>query len=187
MSVRSKPPRPEPKARAGGIGEIALYCRNPPGSVAVLAPATQLAAPAALDVLTRPATEAELRWVRATWSRCMRASTAAGPGGSKFVALGHRKDGLQIDARLLSRAHHGLVDSLLPYCSVRVAYLADLPDEPVGWAAFEDRTLHFVFVVPFSRRAGVARALIAPLGCSALSHITPDAWPLLRYLNGENA
>jgi hypothetical protein len=140
-----------------------------------------------LHVIVRPASDSELRWVKATWSRAMRATTVHGATGNKAVRIGTRQDGLELDASLFSQAHHALVDRLLgqPGVRVDVACLPDVPDEPVGWCSYVDTGLHFVFVVPYARNSGVARKLIAAHGFTQASHMTADGLAYLyRYLNG---
>lgn len=102
----------------------------------------------------------------------------------KVVRIGLRGDGVEIDASMLSRAMHSLVDSLLAESTVLVATLPDMPEEPCGWVAFNGPILHFAFVAPIARHAGVARQLVSPLGCSSASHMTALGVVLTRYLRG---
>jgi hypothetical protein len=102
----------------------------------------------------------------------------------KGVRIGLRGDGVEIDASMLTRALHSLVDSLLSESTVLVATLPDMPDEPCGWVAHAGPVLHFAFVAPIARNAGVARQLVSPLGCSSASHMTSMGAVLTRYLRG---
>lgn len=135
-------------------------------------------------VVVRPASASELRWICATWSRAMRASTYQDVG-TKMVQFGRRGDGISIDASFLSRAHHLLVDSLIPNVTLHVACLPDVPTEPVGWCAFSGAVLHFVYVLPCVRRSGVARALLAGKHLLSASHMTPDGRHLEAYIGNE--
>ena len=48
----------------------------------------------AIEVAVRPAAQPELRWVCATWSRAMRATTVASAMRRKSVRIGLRGDGV---------------------------------------------------------------------------------------------
>lgn len=165
----------------------------------------------ALDVTIRPAESAELRFVQATWTKSMRATSPErwvqrynadvkrhsdrgpmparvwraykSPAGS-MLTLGIDDDGVALHPRLWIEAHSRLVDHLLESSVVYVATLPDVPSEIVGWVVAADDVAHFCYVIPAARRCGVARRLLSPLGCSSASHMTPDGRHLLGYLRG---
>jgi hypothetical protein len=98
---------------------------------------------------------------------------------------GNRHEPLILHYDLWRRAHHLLVDILLSSSIVIIATIPGLPADPVGWAAHEGRTLHFVYVVPVARRSTIATQLVLSTRCSAASHMTPDGRGLVQYLRGE--
>lgn len=134
--------------------------------------------------------EGEARWVASCWSRCAKKlynTTAMGRG---MVAVGPHPDHkigptpLFMDERLLFRAHCRLVDELLSRSTVLVATLLVDPD-PIGWAAYEGDTLHYVYVAPAARRCSVARQLALATRCHSVSHVTPEGMRLARCVRGE--
>lgn len=137
-----------------------------------------------IEVAIREASPDELRWVQATWARGIRV-TARELLGRRLVPIGRRSDGVLIDGALWMRAHHMLVDALLPASTVIVATLPDMPDTPCAWAAFEGSTLHYVFVAPVARRSTIATQLVLHTRCSSVSHMTDEGVGLMRHLRGE--
>lgn len=152
-----------------------------------------------IAVAIRPADASELQLVRGTWSRCFvqrDRQRSAGPkpretlGIDRAVDIGRRMDGVMVDASLLIRAHHRLVDELLasPDTRVAVACLPDVPDSPVGWACWQvdskgdGHTLHFVYVQPVARRSSIGRQLVLHSRCTVASHSTQDGLQLMQYL-----
>lgn len=65
-----------------------------------------------------------------------------------------------------TRAHQAGVREVLPNSTVLVAELPEVPGEIIGWVAFEPPTtdkplwLHYVFVKPAYRRAGIGSRLV---------------------------
>lgn len=157
--------------------------------------ATPLVQQEPIDVVIRPAVDAERRWICGTWSRCFVAYNAQKRTGPRHraewalpraVHIGAPANRIDIDASVLLRAHHRLVDSILAdeATSVVVAHIPDMPTEPCGWVVFESPTIHFVYVSPVARRSTVGRQLVLHTGCSEASHMTPDGLRLRRYLGG---
>lgn len=134
-----------------------------------------------IDFAIRPAREDEMRWVQSVWSRCAKLEPRK---PYEMVALGSPSTALWIDPKKLYRMHHRLVDELLPRSTVLVAVLRRMPDAGIGFAVFEGPELHYVFVAPDSRRAGIGRQLALHTRCSTASHVTPEGARLLRCLSG---
>lgn len=122
--------------------------------------------------------ESERKWVMSTWSRCAKVQAGSLHGLTKVGAE------LWVDPKLVYRAHMRLVDELLPKCTVIVATLLVDPD-PIGWAAFEGDTLHYVYVAPAARRCSIARQLALATRCTQVSHVTPEGMRLARCVRGE--
>lgn len=106
----------------------------------------------------RAATQEDRPLIFATWLRAYR-------HGSHFPR--------RIPDPLYFAEHHAIAEELLDRSVVRVATPVDDPDVILGWAVFEtlepeasDPTspvaVHFVYVKPPFRQAGVARALLSP-------------------------
>ena len=145
-----------------------------------------------IEVVIRPALPSELRLVQGTWSRtfAMRdRQRSCGPkprettGICEAVDIGRRMDGVMLDASLVVKAHHRLVDQLLSAPDTIVA-VACLPgdDRPIAWACWQSSTLHYVYTMPEARHATVARQLVLHSRASVASHSTPDGVALMRYL-----
>ena len=142
----------------------------------------------AIDYVIRPARmvdsdhgESELRWVQSVWSRCAKLEPRK---PYAMVAVGAPNTSVWIDAKLVYRMHHRIVDELLPKSAVLVAALRRMPDAAIGFAVFEGPMLHYVYVAPDSRRAGIGRQLALHTRCSTASHVTQDGARLLRCLSG---
>lgn len=107
----------------------------------------------------REVTQADRPLIFATWLRAYR-------HGSHFPR--RIRDGI------FFAAHHDIVEELLARSNVRVATPPDEPEVVLGWSAVETLeppdastpspvAVHFVYVKPPFRRAGVARALLSPV------------------------
>ena len=79
-----------------------------------------------------------------------------------------------------------LIATTAARCRFLVADLQDVPDEPVGWAAFEDRSeklergaLHYVRVLGPARRRGIGTQLIEACGTSYPMYLTQSGIDLL--------
>lgn len=151
-----------------------------------------------VEILVRRATAEELRFVQASWARCVWARGEAAvqtydalgkadapPAERHYTSIGspRRPRHVLLASEYAAQAHRLLVDWLLagPDTEVLVATLPDLP-EPMGWACFVGPILHFVFVRGDCRKQRVATRLVHHTGCSAASHVTPSGRPLLRHL-----
>lgn len=151
-----------------------------------------------VEILMRPATAEELRFVQASWARCVwaRGESAvqtydahgkadAPPAERHYTSIGspRRPRHVLLASEYAAQAHRMLVDWLLslPGTHVVVATLPDLP-EPMGWACFNGPILHFVFVRGDCRKQRVAARLVHHTGCSAASHVTPSGRALLRHM-----
>lgn len=106
----------------------------------------------------RAATQNDRPAIFATWLRAYR-------HGAQFPR--------HIPADVYFDEHHDVIEQAIEQSVVRVATPPDDPEVILGWAAFEtlqpepdDPTspvvVHFVYVKPAFRRAGVARALLSP-------------------------
>lgn len=135
----------------------------------------------AIDFAIRPARSDEMRWVQSVWSRCAKLEPRK---PYAMVPMGGTSTSLWLDPKLVYEAHHRIVDRLLPASTVLVAVLRRLPDDGIGFAVFEGPMLHYVYVAPDSRRAGIGRQLALHTRCSTASHVTPDGARLLRCLSG---
>jgi hypothetical protein len=145
-----------------------------------------------VQVTIRPARASEHKFVVGSWSRNVVQwdRQRAGPkphealGIDRAIDLGRRIDAIMIDAALLVRAHHRLVDEILaqPDVQVVVACLPDVPDHPVAWACWQGDTMHFVYTAPIARRCTIGRQLVLHSRCSVASHSTPDGLTLMRWL-----
>lgn len=131
----------------------------------------------------REATQDERdRFVRSTWRRSFASPkkhrTALGQG----EYFGLRGDGgAKIDQQYWLDAHAKIIDEELAHAHVVVA---DLGGECLGWAAWDDDQLHYVYVAPRFRRRGVGRALLLRAGaCKGTfppSHLTYEGELLLN-------
>jgi hypothetical protein len=165
-----------------------------------------------IAVAIRPAVESEIRMCQAQWTRELETGwkhrahmPGDKPGTPATLATRHAqleersgvqlgKPGFDNDGKrhephflakgLLLKAHRLLVDHLLERCSLVVAVVPDLPTEPVGWAVFDERMLHFVFVIPAARRCRIGTELVLATACSAASHMTPAGRSLAKHLRG---
>lgn len=106
----------------------------------------------------RAATPSDRPLIFATWLRAYR-------HGSHFPR--------RIPDSIFFAEHHAVAEELLERSIVRVATPVDEPEVILGWAVLEtlepeptDPTspvaVHFVYVKPPFRRAGIARALLSP-------------------------
>lgn len=172
-----------------------------------------VATPEPIAVLVRPAESNEVRMCQAQWTRELETGwkhrahmPGDKPGVPASMASVHaqleERSGVQLgkpgydqnDKRhepnylrhtLLLKAHHLLVDHLLERSAHVVAVLPHLPTEPVGWAVFEDKLLHFVYVIPAARRCRIGTELVLASRCSAASHMTPAGRGLVKHLRGK--
>lgn len=126
------------------------------------------------EVDIRPAEPHELRLVASTWSRSVRSKPYA------MVPVGN---GVQIRGDLVLFAHARLVDHLLvaDITAQTIVAVRRTEGAPIaGWACFSGahdgkndvRTMHYVFVFPEMRRAGVGRALWDYVAPHEHSHMT---------------
>lgn len=140
-----------------------------------------------LPIAIRPASPDELRLVQATWARGVRAQRVTQVAGLVEIRCGDIRCAL--DKSLWARAHHLLVDALLasPTIAVAVAVTPEMPETPVGWAAWDREVLHFVHVVPVARRCRVATKLVLHTRARSASHMTSPGRGLVRYLQHGNA
>jgi ribosomal protein S18 acetylase RimI-like enzyme len=72
-----------------------------------------------------------------------------------------------IPDRLYFDAHHSVIDALLARSTVRVATPPDEPEVILGWSVVETSpsmsVIHYIYVKPAFRQAGIARALLSTL------------------------
>lgn len=135
-------------------------------------------------MIRREAKPDEVHMVRQTWERCMTPKNAArAPHGDVMIRAGK----CWLSPRSWSTARRHLVTETLKRASVRVEVL-DVEGMVMGWVAWEyepeeKRTLlHFLYVVPATRRKGLGRSLLAPLieqGRYSCSHMTDAGASLL--------
>lgn len=92
----------------------------------------------------RYATEADLRFVRASWFESYRKG-----GHAPDVAFPTYREGM---GRIIERC--------LQAGATLVAFLPEVPDEVIGWACFTSTALHYVYVKQAYRRLGVAREIL---------------------------
>jgi GNAT superfamily N-acetyltransferase len=62
--------------------------------------------------------------------------------------------------------------------NILVADLEAVPDEPVGWIAYQDETVFYVRVLGDARRRGVASALVEASGAKVPAYLTPEGGAL---------
>lgn len=101
---------------------------------------------------TRAATQDDHPLVFATWLRSYR-------HGSQFPR--------HIDEKTYFASHHTVIEQLLERSEVRVAHPVNDSDVILGWSVVEtiaplSVVVHFVYVKPAFRRAGIARQLLTP-------------------------
>lgn len=105
----------------------------------------------------RAATQADRPLIFATWLRAYR-------HGSHFPR--------RIPDAVFFEEHHSVIEELLERSDVRVAFPSGEPEVILGWSVVEvlepkadgeaaPVAVHFVYVKPAFRRAGVARSLLA--------------------------
>lgn len=161
----------------------------------------------AIDYVIRDAyDEHDVRYVQSVWSRCaklpgrcydahtmariaMEDPNARTPRGAiRLARISNTADvsavKLYLDPHLVYRMHARLVDEILPKASLVMADLRRTPGMPIGFAVYEGSVLHYVYVAPDSRRAGIGRQLALHTRCSTASHVTPEGARLLRCLSG---
>lgn len=80
--------------------------------------------------------------------------------GRKLVTIGSINRAMA--PHLWRRAHQSLVQSMLYEIGTRLDVLVHdaHPTEPLGWVVTEGESLHYVYVVPEARRAGLGRQLV---------------------------
>lgn len=94
----------------------------------------------------RLATEADLRFIRSSWFDSYWNSSAK----KKIEGVVYRTEMRASIERLLKRSR------------VIVAYFSEVPDEVLGWCAFEFDTCHYVYVKGDYRRQGIGKGLVPP-------------------------
>lgn len=94
--------------------------------------------------LIREASQADLHFVHSSWFSSLWSSWARGRINRKVYEWGQA-----------ARIHR-----LLNASNVTVAYLAEVPDEVLGWACIQGDALHYVYVKGSYRRMGIARGLV---------------------------
>jgi hypothetical protein len=109
----------------------------------------EVAVPAQITPKIRPATEGDVAFVSSTWKQSFwRESTWANRIRWTVFEPGHAK----IVQRLLARS------------MVLVACDPEVETEDVGYIVFEPGAIHYAYVKPPFRRAGVLRSLLAETG-----------------------
>lgn len=92
----------------------------------------------------RPATEDDLRFVRASW----------------FESFRHGGYAPQVAFPVYRAGQHRIIEQCLAKGRCYVAFATEVPDEVVSWAVVEDDKLHFVYTKQVYRRLGTAIALV---------------------------
>jgi len=92
----------------------------------------------------RPATEDDLKFVRASWFESFRRG-----GFAPQVAFPTYRAG-----------QDGIIERCLARGRTYVAFATEVPDEVVSWVCVEGGTLHFVYTKQVYRRLGTAIALV---------------------------
>lgn len=105
----------------------------------------------------RAATQDDRPLIFATWLRSYR-------HGSQFPR--------HIEERSYFAAHHSIIETLLDRSIVSIAHPINDPDVILGWSVVEvvaplSVVVHFVYVKPAFRRAGIARQLLTPYVATA--------------------
>lgn len=98
--------------------------------------------------LLRKATPADLRFVHSSWHTSFWNTWA-----KKYV-----------ERAVYSKYMDDLIDSIVPFTSVLVAYFPEVPDEVLGWACISERegreSLYYCYVKSTYRRMGIGRGLV---------------------------
>jgi GNAT superfamily N-acetyltransferase len=104
------------------------------------------ATPAPAPVHVRPAVGKDVPFVAWTWKTHYRNSS---PWASRITSSVYYQKHDRVVARLMARSS---------------ALVASIEDELAGYIVFEARAVHFIYVKPPFRRAGIARALFVASG-----------------------
>jgi ribosomal protein S18 acetylase RimI-like enzyme len=134
-------------------------------------------------MIRRPATTEEKQFVRITWERRMTTKRPDyAPGGVRMERAGA---GFVLPF-IWSKARKAYIRELLETCNIDVI---DVDGMVMGWVAFDvtldthvKTQIHFIYVVPQSRRCGIGRMLLEPLieqGSYEWTHITHAGAALL--------
>src|SRR5688572_2252190 len=116
-------------------------------------------------MIRREAKADEVHFCRATWERAVTPKhPARAPHGWEMVKAGKA----WLSPTNWSTARRHLVTELLKRPSVRLEVM-DVEGMVMGWVAWEyaaeakSTLIHFLYVVPVTRRKGIGRQLLAPL------------------------
>lgn len=133
----------------------------------------QIAEP--IQVVLRSPSADELQIVRDTWVNTCKppvqpVESPFSKQSESWVRVGHNEVGKGnyrwIAPSLFHMAHRGVIEKLLETCTVEVAVLPDMPDDVVGWVAFDPPsarplTIHYVYVLGDLRRHKIGTRLFA--------------------------